>query len=125
MGSYIDADNTIKAMNTWDKFGVSSNGKIFHFRSYPRRITDNYIPYVKYDDMINCVRNMPSADVRENVYGNWIRVKYYRPSTGSYDIEMGKCSNCSYEYSYDVETGVSYKEYNFCPNCGAKMAKKV
>lgn len=65
--------------------------------------------------------NKRIEDVRENITANWIHVYYYRPSTNSYDIEMGKCSNCNHEYSYDTETGISFEDYKFCPECGADM----
>ena len=59
------------------------------------------------------IDNMPSADVRENVKGNWLpqdnnktngmmsTTVYYYP----------KCSVCGHCANYT----------NFCPNCGADM----
>ena len=52
-GRLIDADEALKAMNTYDKFGylphnliplVSENGL-------------NLVPYVHYDDMVACITN--------------------------------------------------------------------
>ena len=69
-----------------------------------------------------CVLNLiQAADVAPVVRAHWTRVAYYRESTGEYDIDMLVCSNCQHEYSFDEETGVSAMEYNYCPNCGAKM----
>jgi Zn finger protein HypA/HybF involved in hydrogenase expression len=34
-------------------------------------------------------------------------------------FDMIVCSECGEEFSYDAETGIS--EYNYCPNCGARM----
>lgn len=62
----------------------------------------------------------PTADVRENVRGEWINT-----TSG----EHYKCSQCgtlapiwidesnSYEYYKDISEWLS----NFCPNCGADM----
>lgn len=65
----------------------------------------------------NRIDNIPAADVRENVMGEWIcwyekiendTCTEYRPHC--------KCSECGTEY--DSHT---VKFINFCPNCGAKM----
>lgn len=50
----------------------------------------------------------------EREKGKWHQRFYLNPR-----IEMMVCSECNSEFSYDAETGVS--DYNFCPNCGAKM----
>jgi hypothetical protein len=50
------------------------------------------------------IDNAPTADVRENVRGEWI-------STGFMEV---KCSNCK-ETFHELESA------NFCPNCGADM----
>ena len=52
------------------------------------------------------IDNMPTADVRENVKGEW------------HDYQEGKwiyqqCSVCGYDYAP--------RKYPFCPNCGADM----
>ncbi len=33
------------------------------------------------------------------------------------------CSECGEEFSYDGETGIKMNDYDFCPNCGAKMVE--
>jgi len=53
----------------------------------------------------------PSADVRENVKGEWIE-KYIEREGYCYF-----CSNCNLEV---LESDLS----NFCPNCGADMRGK-
>ncbi len=35
------------------------------------------------------------------------------------------CSECREEFSYDGETGIKMNDYNYCPNCGAKMRNEV
>ena len=48
----------------------------------------------------------PSADVRENIHGEWI----------DYDDDYGSlaCSICNKDAPYDIP-------WDFCPNCGADM----
>ena len=50
--------------------------------------------------------------------GRWIN----RHIIANTSIDMIVCSECGEEFSYDAETGIS--EYNFCPNCGAKMVQE-
>ena len=64
------------------------------------------------DRSIDLIEELPSEDVQPVRHGHWIN-RHYR------DITMKVCSECLEEFSYDAETGVS--EYNYCPNCGARM----
>lgn len=57
---------------------------------------------VKYD-----IENFPAADVAPVVHGRWIPCKYATS-------ENEDCSNCGYSTYYG-------NEYDYCPNCGAKM----
>lgn len=54
--------------------------------------------------------NAPTADVRENVRGEWI------DKITDYDVLEQECSMCGY-----IEYVVN--KPNFCPNCGAKMTR--
>ena len=54
---------------------------------------------------IKMVELEPSADVRENVSGEWIDER---------DPLTLKCSECGYRV-------MRYNNTNFCPNCGADM----
>ena len=64
----------------------------------------------KFADAFNkFVDDIPTADVRENVMGEWIDM------LDSELFVFKKCSLCG-------ETGV--KTMNFCPNCGADMRGK-
>ena len=55
--------------------------------------------------------DIPAADVRPVVRGNWEPVKTIGGS------EFIKCSECGYK-EYDH---VKYTHFNFCPHCGADM----
>lgn len=50
----------------------------------------------------NILKAVPSADVRENVHGEWIKTEHGH-----------KCSVCL--LTFDAAN-------NYCPNCGAKMS---
>lgn len=55
-GRLIDADEALKAMSTYDKFGYLPHDLI------PLRSENglNLVPYVHYDDMVACITNMPT-----------------------------------------------------------------
>lgn len=52
--------------------------------------------------------NYPTADVRENVKGHWIRFK-----------NIAECSNCKAVWYDNLD--LITKSWSFCPNCGADM----
>lgn len=81
---YIDAD---KLMRDIDEYHLS-DGKFQHW-----------------------IEVQPTADVRENVHGEWQYGTYYVQGREEKWL-FPNCSICHKEFD---------KEYNFCPNCGADM----
>ena len=69
-----------------------------------------YYGYCTEDVRLNSI---PTADVAEVKHGRWIeypRAHYF------------KCSECKYTVPYRKAVLVNgSREYNYCPNCGAKM----
>lgn len=61
------------------------------------------------------LNDIPPADVRENVKGEWVTINDISWSGGGYV----KCSNCDYGYSFGAYHEPD--EFNFCPNCCADM----
>lgn len=59
------------------------------------------------------IDKIPTADIRENVRGEWLPDMIYN---GEDEWCFFECSNCKYKAD---------KHYNFCPNCGAKMEEKT
>ena len=57
------------------------------------------------DDFIEMIEAMPTADVRENVHGEWI------PCGGSF-----RCSECA-----SMPEFKDIRRLHFCPNCGAEI----
>lgn len=58
------------------------------------------------------IADEPSANVREDVHGEWIKERTFN------GLHYVKCNKCGYK-EYDH---VKYTRFNFCPNCGARMA---
>lgn len=54
----------------------------------------------------------PTADVRKNVHGEWLK-------SNESALRPYMCSNCG--CLYDVDTVMGKIVWNYCPNCGAVM----
>ena len=57
----IDRAELLKAMDTWDKFGYTETG------CFVREPKGDYVPYIHYEDMVNCVKGMPPVTPQEPV----------------------------------------------------------
>ena len=86
-----------------------------------RQIICNMAEYVgapddvlKHDDQCNyaisCVESVPAADVAPVVHGRWIE-----------DSDYLKCPECSVMVMWDFAFFDDIGNWNYCPNCGAKM----
>ena len=61
------------------------------------------------------IRNLPPVIPQPKI-GHWIT-----QWNVTHQKEYYCCSECREKFSYDGETGIEMNNYNFCPNCGAKM----
>lgn len=75
---------------------------------------DWFIPYIHVDErvsgetIIEDLRSLPSANVRENVQGEWITHRDYMQEKSGFYV----CSVCN---------AMARDKSNFCPHCGAQM----
>jgi len=105
----ISRQVVLDAINTYDKFGYTEAG------CFVREPKGDYVPYIHYDDVIKCVKNVPPVTPKEKT-GHWINAKAGKlfPSNDF------KCSECGNILDFDgVNCGRG--DANYCPNCGAKM----
>lgn len=61
-GRLIDADELLKAIDTWDKFGYTETG------CFVREPDNDYVPYIHYEDVVKSVsgaETIISADKAE------------------------------------------------------------
>ena len=132
-----------KAVDTWDKFGYTAQGKLIRLTEHE----DFYVPYVKYQDIVNCIDNAPTVaesckelqevaserpqgeyteeDMKRTIKENFdlgyemAKNKFGRPQGEWIEYNTAchhyKCDQCNADYnSFMVKP-------NFCPNCGADM----
>lgn len=112
----IDRTELLKAMNTWDKFGNDPN--IGLIRLITPALQDRYVLYVKYDDMVKCVKGMSSVTPQPRK-GHWVLT----------DVEGNKVWHCHCsECGKDPQNYIGGSEDwwlirnnlpKFCPNCGS------
>jgi hypothetical protein len=65
-GRLIDADELLKAIDTWDKFGYTAERNLIRLNQDNQ---DMYVAYIHFDDSVNCIKNMPTiipADKEES-----------------------------------------------------------
>lgn len=58
-GDAINREELIEALNTWDKFSYAPTNELIPLRDNVDK--DKYVPYIHYDDVLTCIRNMPSV----------------------------------------------------------------
>ncbi len=97
MSRYIDAD-------AFETFGYTRPIGKYDF--------DDGVEFV-----LNKIDEQPTADVRENVRGEWIGAGYDGYADGYPVFYEWECSACGCTVEDEEPT------WNFCPNCGADMRK--
>ena len=99
MTRYIDADVTLKHIDEYYDL-LKRMGK-------PSRGMTAVMQNIK-----TIVNSLPTADAEPVRHGKWIPI-----SSNKKWIDVSKCSVCGKQYSlYPLD-------YNYCPNCGARMDK--
>ena len=95
MPKYIDADALDKKLS--DFVRPSNNS--------------DFVKAPLWNDAVAIIESMPAADVAPVRHARWVIYK----APDAYHCGLVKCSFCGEEMIAESD------EYNFCPNCGAKM----
>lgn len=103
----IDRAELLKAMDTWDKFGNIPNRGLIPLRT--SALQGIYVTYVKYEDMVNCVKGMFSATSQPRK-GHWI--EHPHEAGPNWEYSRYECSEC-HDWAED--------DSDYCPYCGADM----
>lgn len=103
MAEYIDKQELVKSIvNTplsWD------------FPVTPEHLTGSA---KRQNEILTLIDDMPAADVRENVKGEWVFEKGDMVTC----CDGWYCSHCKRGFHTNVPY---FKDFNFCPMCGAAM----
>lgn len=67
---------------------------------------------------VTAIRNIPPADVAEVKHGEWEVLESFSDPLDDSHKDRCRCTNCGFIH---VFTDFHYGQYNFCPNCGARM----
>ena len=105
-GDLISREELLKAIDTWDKFGYTETG------CFVREPKGDYIPYIHYDDVIKCIKGMPSVNPQESKIGEW-----QQDLDGTY-----LCSECGSGFK-EQPTLMGKPMFLWCPLCGAKIVE--
>lgn len=69
-----------------------------------------------YADSIETVKHFPAADVEPVRHGRWVRTEDDWNSLTTF-----QCTVCGEEFCFEIDEDLTLLNYNYCPNCGAKM----
>jgi len=102
MSDLIKREDAIKAMEQRYKDIL---------RIFKRKVKDGEKAIVL--DMIGCIKSLPSADRPQ---GEWIVTDEDGWANGTHALI---CSECGKGYHLNIERVIG--DWNYCPNCGARM----
>ena len=104
MSRYIDADK-LKSEFDYKHIDMNKTAAVVHHKN-----------------ILEIINRQPTADVRENVRGEWENITLQHKITKEIK-ESRKCSVCGAVYlrHYGNEEGYEEDAPNYCPNCGADM----
>jgi hypothetical protein len=83
----ISRNELLKAIDTWDKFGVDDTNSLFRLDNLS---LPHYVPYIHYDDVIKCIKGMPPVTQK---YGKWIKRTDRLPEDKTYVLTTIKVPN--------------------------------
>ena len=72
-------------------------------------------------EAVDIIDDMPSADVRENVHGEWEEKKIIVQNERGYVVQA-RCSKCN-RYSTQLVSQPKVIVYDYCPRCGSRMVQ--
>ena len=70
-------------------------------------------------ELVDTFAEIPAADVAVVQHGRW-----EKSEDNYYSLNLVKCSVCHEEWCFEIDDDVKDLNYNYCPNCGAKMDKE-
>ena len=113
MPRYIDADELLKVLDVFsDKEGEKAD--FFAHKNLDELSTKYNHGQYCFENVKEMVNTMPTADVVEVEHGKW---NFVRILNHLVYCECSKCKGKVYDHA-------KYRQYLYCPHCGAKMDGK-
>ncbi len=95
-------------MRLIDADAITNSNKLTH-----KLIVYNFTPYIKVDDLLDFIDDLPTIEAVPVVHGEWVESKCL-------DECFWVCSKCK----FPIQALAVPTLYYFCPICGAKMDGK-
>lgn len=112
MAEYIErTEELMLAMNAGAR--AIENTKRYHGAVYTKDVfseSQQEIPYLQAAKVLRETSDAPAADVAPVVHGRWIE-----------DSDYLKCPECNVMVMWDFVFFDDIGNWNYCPNCGARM----
>jgi len=109
----ISRAELLKAIDTWDKFGVDDTNSLFRLDNLS---LPHYVPYIHYDDVVKAIKGMPSIQPKTDEPMQ-VELEGDGYSDGKLVYDYGKCPKCGWEFEY----GEKDWEEPYCCHCGQKL----
>ena len=107
MTDYIKRDDTINAIESLPTWWADEGG-YYGGMQQPR------VALLEPEDVINAIKNIPSADVAEVKHARWVRRKHHVGM--GITIPIIECSLCG-----AITPVTEVERWNYCIGCGARM----
>lgn len=108
-GDLISRAELLKALETWDRFGVDDTNSLFRLDNLS---LPHYVAYIHYDDVVKCIKGMPSVAIP-----NKTEPKHWIHRNDDYNDWL-ECPSCGYGSEGEVKYG---KGTPYCPYCGERL----
>lgn len=115
MKKYIDTDMVLNIIREffWKKIDAiptkrTEDGEVLNLKIINPFLEDNKA-------LCSAIKAFPTADVRENVRGEWIDKALYKQTTARTFDGYTFCNKCNHHEEYGYRS-------DFCPCCGADMS---
>ena len=127
-GDLISRTELLKALETWDRFGVDDTNSLFRLDNLS---LPHYVAYIHYDDVVKCIKGMPSvkADgecIKKSDVLDALEVSYLKSEIDddtyqrirdmpfvAIPTEHDGCKDCKHENKSDGEYPCSYCKQNY------------
>ena len=97
----ISRAELLKAIDTWDKFGVDDTNSLFRLDNLS---LPHYVPYIHYDDVVKAIKGMPSIQPKTKTDEPMqVELEGDGYADGKLVYDYGKCPKCGWQFEESDE----------------------